>query len=109
MSEVLRVLQSPQTEKRDDGTWSAWYVGLDWSVTAATQPEAIADVQAEFRRRTDDPAFRDQLYTLAQHYLDHPEPGVVAEMITREDYERRTSPPFIEPIGTDTDTDRHHG
>ena len=88
---VLRMHQTPQFEQLADGSWRASYAGTGWSVVAATKAAAIADLQAEDRRRVEsDPAYREFLFQLARRTLTDPVPGTESEAIGRAEYWYRT-------------------
>ena len=88
---VLRMHQTPQFEQLTDGSWRASYAGTGWSVVAATKDVAVADLQAEDRRRVEsDPAYREFLFQLARRTLDDPVPNIESGVITRGEYWYRT-------------------
>ncbi|MBV8181451.1 MAG: hypothetical protein JO045_22145 [Mycobacterium sp.] len=64
----------PQFEQRGR-SWTAWYPGADWTVSAPSKQEAITKLRAESIRREDRYASDE---AVAARHLQEPIPGIYA-------------------------------
>ena len=64
----------PQFEQRG-GSWTAWYPGTDWSVTASSKQEAITQLRTESIHREDKHVSHE---AIAARHLQEPIPGIYA-------------------------------
>ena len=77
----------PRIEQQPDGSWVAQHPASDWSVSAATEADAIRQLQAEdLRRSQQDPSYMTDRFTRLCRALDTPIPGVYP--ISREERAR---------------------
>jgi hypothetical protein len=65
----------PQFERNGDGSWTAWYPGRDWSVSAPSKTEAINRLRDESIARTDRYATDE---AVCARHLQTPIPGIYA-------------------------------
>ena len=85
---VLHLVQRPQSVELD-GTWHAWYPGLDMTATGDTRVAAIAALVTAYQDAETDPAFLERLFAVAQRAVDAPEPGLFAEYLTAPEKDSR--------------------
>jgi hypothetical protein len=66
---------SPQTEQFADGSWRAWFASGGWTVTGATEQDAIDKANTEWFRRRDDPDEIARRIAAMRRHLVEPVPG----------------------------------
>ncbi|WP_156764829.1 hypothetical protein [Mycobacterium sp. 1081908.1] len=91
-ADAMGFYSRPQLEELPDGSWRAYYPASDWSITAASRDAAIAKLQLEDQRRSQEqPDYTATRYRALRRHLIEPIPGVYA--ISQEEAERIRSTP----------------